>query len=199
MNMHVSVNIAASTSARDLWYKALAEQEAAKQALEHYNSAIYDPIYEEIERISPRPDLCFEIEALNGQITQYRVDPTNLHAWDDHWSPVFRRKAAEVRDAWLAYRRDSERLGADAAGLESDRLCDVQCAIENGLIQTPAPDCPALLWKLEKLFGPEARDEDDYAPAWCAEWINVVMNDARRFLAASMSVQVVEHSACSRG
>lgn len=187
MNMHVSMGIVVDREKHAVWDGALAEYQAAKDALSQHNSTIYDPLYKELERISPRPSLRFEIEALNGQVARYHVDPRDLNAWDDHWSPVYRRKAAEVRDAWLTYRSNCERLGTDAAGEESDRLCDAQCAIEGTLIQMPAPDQAALLWKLERLFGPEARDADDYAPGWCAEWMNVVMDDARRLLGQNVS------------
>lgn len=65
---------------------------------------------------------------------------------------------------------------------ESDRLCDAHGAIESTLIEMPAPDQSALLWKLERLFGPEAWDSDDFSPSWCAKWMNAVMEDARRLL-----------------
>jgi hypothetical protein len=186
MNMHVSMGIVVDHE-HAVWDGALAEYQAAKDALARHNSTIYDPLYKELKCISPRPSLHFEIEALNGQVARYHVDSRDLNAWDDHWSPVYRRKAAEVRAAWLTYRSNCERLGTDAAGEESDRLCDAQCAIESTLIQMPAPDQAALLWKLEQLFGPEARDADDYAPGWCAEWMNVVMDDARRLLGQNVS------------
>jgi len=187
MNMHVSMGDVADHAARSLWDKTLAERDAAKQALEHHNATVYDPLHEELDRISPRPDLHFEIEALSGQVARYQVDATNLHGWDDHWSPVYRRKAAEVREAWLTYRSHSERLGADAAGKESDRLCDAQCEIESTLIQMPAPDRAALLWKLEHLFGPETRGENEYSDGWCAAFMNAVMDDARRLLGSDAS------------
>ena len=182
MNMQTSIEIPGHRAARALWEKTMAEYEAAKRALEHHNATSYDPLYEELERIAPRPSLSFEIEALNGQVARYHVDPRDLHAWDDHWSPLYRRKAAAVREAWLEHRRQSERLGTGAAGEESDRLCNFQCDIEGTLIKMPAPDHAAFLWKLEQLFGPEARDAEDYSPGWCAEWMNAVMDDARRLL-----------------
>lgn len=187
MSIHVAPANTAGHTRRALWDKTLAELEVAKQALEQHNSAVYEPLFEELKRIAPRPDLSFEIEALNGQIARYHVYPNNLGAWDNHWSPVYRRKAAAVRDAWLEHRRVCESLGTDAAGAESDRLCDAQCAIEGTLIEMPAPDCSALLWKLERLFGPEAWDGDDYSPSWCAKWMNAVMDDARRLLDHSTS------------
>ncbi len=101
MNMHVSMGIVVDREKHAVWDGALAEYQAAKDALSRHNSTIYDPLYKELERISPCPSLHFEIEALNGQVARYHVDLRDLNAWDDHWSPVYRRKAAEVRDAWL--------------------------------------------------------------------------------------------------
>lgn len=186
MNMHVSVGGAVDCAAHALWDKTLIELAAAKQASDDYNTSVHDPLWNELKRTAPFPGLCFEIEALDGKITHYRVDPDNLHGWDDHWSPVIRRNAATIRDAWLAYRETHERLGLGPVNEESDRLCDVQCSIEGTLIEMPAPDRPALLWKLERLFGPEAWDGNDFSPAWCAKWMNTVMNDARRLLAQDM-------------
>lgn len=182
MNMHVSTGFAADHADRTLWDKTLAELAIATELSDQYNATVYRPLHDELEKIAPRPELSFEIEALNGQIARYHVYPKDLHAWDDHWSPVYRRKAAAVRDAWLAHREVSDRLGFDATGEESDRLCDAQCAVEGSLIEMRAPDRSALLWKLERLFGPEAWDGDDFAPAWCAKRMNAVMEDARRLL-----------------
>lgn len=186
MNMHASMDGLVDHAARLLWDRTLAERETAKQALDHHNTTIYQPLHDEVERLAPRPDLHFEIEARNGQVARFHVDPRDLNAWDQHLSPVFRHKAAAIREAWLAHRGTSERLGADAAGEESDRLCDAQCELEGTLIQMPAPDRSALLWKLEHLFGPETRGDDQYSDGWCAAWMNVVMDDARRFLGSNV-------------
>ncbi|WP_022683733.1 hypothetical protein [Sphingobium bisphenolivorans] len=182
MTMHVSIGVTGRSADLALWDKTLAEHAAAKEASDLYNVSVHDPLYEELKRAVPFPDLCFEIEALDGKITRYRVDPGNLQAWDNHWSPVIRRNAAAVRDAWLAYRKTHERLGLDAVNEESDRLCDAQGSIEAALIEMPAPDQSALLWKLEHLFGPAAWDGSDFSPSWCAKWMKVVMDDARRLL-----------------
>jgi hypothetical protein len=110
--------------------------------------------------------------------------PAKLHEWDDHTSPIFRDKAAAVRDAWLAHLAVCERLGWDAATDESERLCKVQCDRESDLITMPAPDLSALLWKLDRLFGEGGgRSTGDSGDAYCGEWIDAVMDDARRLLA----------------
>lgn len=53
---------------------------------------------------------------------------------------------------------------------------------ESALLVTAAPDREALLYKLERLFGPEVRDEEGFADAWCPEWVNAFMADARLLL-----------------
>jgi hypothetical protein len=182
MNMHKSNNTVAIPTVDVSWSGILADRKAAKVASDFHYETISKPLYEEIERTSPRPDLCFEIEALDGKMTRYRIDPSNLHAWDDHWSPVIRRNAAAIRDAWLLHREACERLDMDAVDEESDRLVNEQCAIESVLIMTAAPDEAALLWKLEHLFGAEARDADDFSAAWCPDFMNALMSDAHRLL-----------------
>jgi hypothetical protein len=147
MNMHVSVSISTDHAGRAVWDKTLADWKNAKQAFEYYNSTAYDPLYDKLERTAPQPNLSFEIETLDGKIAKYNLFPKDLHAWDNHWSPLFLRKAAAVRDYRLEHRRVAEHLGIDAASAECDRLCDVQCAIEQSLIEMPAPDHSALLWK----------------------------------------------------
>lgn len=181
MNIHAS--IATEATAHNAWDEALANRNAAKRAYDHYHTAVWLPLAEELDRISPRPSLTFEIEARNGQVARYLLPANDLYSWDDHWSPLFRQKATAVREAWLAYRADCESLGWDSACDESERLCSIQCSLESDLILMPAPDQTALKWKLEHLFGPETRKPEDYCDAWCAEWINAVMDDARRLLA----------------
>lgn len=182
MNMHVSMVGAVDRAAHALWDKTLTELAVATELSDRHNAAVYRPLHDELEKIAPRPEMSFEIEALSGQVARYHVYPNDLHAWDEHWSPIYRRKAAAVRDAWLAHNEVRERLGVDVVGEESDRLCNAQCDVESTLIEMPAPDRSALLWKLERLFGPEAWDGDDFSPSWCAKWMNAVMDDARRLL-----------------
>ena len=167
------------------WAMALAAREAAKAAYDLHHETVYRPLADEFERTYPRPSQYFEITAQSGQTARYFVPANDLHQWDNHVSYLFREKSAVVRDAWLAYLNAQEQSGYDAINDESERLCEAQCNRENDLIVMPAPHASALMWKLEHLFGPEARNEDDYSDGWCAEWINAVMTDARRLLAGN--------------
>ncbi len=180
MNIHGHAFVQNSDSAS--WHTLLERRDAAKHAAKIHDAMIWAPLAAKLESIVPRPDLHFEIEALSGQVARYNVPANDLNRWDTHWSPVVRHKAAAVRKTWLAYRHQHELLGLDTASAECDRLCEVQCDLEDRLLTTPAPDRAALQWKLEHLCGEEAMGDDAFAPAWCARWINVLMEDVRRLL-----------------
>lgn len=89
------------------------------------------------------------------------------------------------RSAWEAAFAAMERAEAafDPAADNCDEAGFAFCEAQSALIQTPAPDGGALLWKLDALFGPAARDPGDYGGTFCPDWINAVMADARRLLA----------------
>jgi hypothetical protein len=78
--------------------------------------------------------------------------------------------------------RDLVRLRAEAAPdyeliqYAYAELVDEACSIEHMLMQTPAPDQAALLWKIEHLLG---------VGAACAEARQSVTADARRLLASA--------------
>lgn len=182
MNMHTTITPSQHPTSTDRWTELLTERDAAKSAYDVHHETISTPLYDELDRLSPRPELHFEIEALDGRVARYTMSPNDLHAWDDYWSPVVKRNAAEVRSAWLAYRATYDELGIQAVDDESERLCDIQCDLENRLLEIPAPDTAALLWKLDYLFGPETLGNKNYCDAWCARWIAVLMHDARRLI-----------------
>jgi hypothetical protein len=182
MNMHVSLVAERSQANEHRWAETLNARQVAKQVFEEFQEGVWNHLAEELERISPRPDLSFEVRAARGEVARYLVPANDLHAWDNHWSRLIRDKAAVVREAWLAHRRACERLGWDAACEEGERLCSIQTALESALILMPAPNSSALLWKLEYLFGSPARSEDEYCDSWCADWMNQVMSDIRRLL-----------------
>lgn len=181
MNMHATIAAVRSVTTH-LWDDAMSAYHSAKADFEQFNSAVWKPLADDLGRVSPRPDLWFEVVAQSGQTARYRVAANDLHAWDDHISAVFRTKAAEVRQAWLDHKAAQERLGYEAASDEVERLCNVMCDRERALLLMPAPDRGALLWKLERLFGSEVRSEDEFCDSWCPEWINAVMHDAGRLL-----------------
>jgi len=182
MNMHAAV-ISEETTTRETWNAMLDELDEAKRAFDLYDKTEFERTYQYIEKTAPRPDLAFEITARSGQTARYMVWPNDLRAWDDHISAEYRDKAAAIREAWLVHRSLCGIVGWDQICEEQERLCAVQCEVEAKLICTPAPDCAALYWKLDRLFGPDARTPDGFGGSFCAEWINAVMADAHRFLA----------------
>lgn len=182
MNMHATIAAVRGPTATSLWDDAMSAYQSARSDFERFDTVVWQPLADELDRISPRPDLWFEVVAQSGQKARYQVPANDLHAWDDHISAVFRTKAAEVRQAWLDHKGAQERLGYDAASDEVERLCNVMCDRERDLLLMPATDRSALLWKLERLFGSEVRSEKEFCDSWCPEWINAVMHDAGRLL-----------------
>lgn len=182
MNMHATIAAVGGSTVADLWDDAMSAFQSAKSDFERFDRAVWQPLADELDRVSPRPELWFEVVAQSGQRARYQVPANDLHAWDDHVSATFRRRAAEVRRAWLDHKAAQERLGYEAASDEVERLCNLMCDRERDLLLMPAPDHRALLWKLERLFGPAVRSEDEFCDSWCPEWINAVMNDSRRLL-----------------
>ncbi|NIJ07610.1 hypothetical protein FHS31_001206 [Sphingomonas vulcanisoli] len=167
---------------RTVWDRAFATMEAAKQASDEFDNNVLAPVDAELERIAPRPELSFDHTAKSGQVARYEMWVTDLHRWDNHSVPEIRESAARVRGAWNKHVEAQRRLGWEPICDESERLCEIRCDHESDLIAIPAPDHAALLWKLEHLYGPSARAYDGSGPTYCAEWVNALMNDARRLL-----------------
>ena len=182
MNMHAIIAPKMDHPAFARWDTAMAAFEIATKAYDDFRADVWLPVSDELERISPRPNLCFEIETSNGGVRKHFLPANDLHCWDNHYSPVFQQHGAAIREAWLAYLAAQKELNYDHISKQIDKLCDFTCACESELITLPSPDQNALMWKLERLFGPEVRKDDQYSDSWCAKWINALMSDARRLL-----------------
>jgi hypothetical protein len=76
----------------------------------------------------------------------------------------------------------SATTGMTAADEHNERLSEAFSQAEEALVTTPAPHTAALLWKLEHLFGADARCPEEEAPCWCARWTEAFLSDARRLL-----------------
>ena len=176
--------LAAPVAMLNDWERALLVRQDANTRYRHHSDNFWSPAGDELDRIAPRPDLWFEISAKSGQTARYFVDPKDIDGWDNHWSALFRTKAGEIRDAWLAHLSAREALGWDRLCEENTRLCDLLCDAERELVLMPAPDIEAFMWKLRHLFDPEARDPDGSGASWCAEWMDALMSDAERLLGA---------------
>ncbi len=71
-------------------------------------------------------------------------------------------------------------LGLPVVEDRSERLCEIFARLETRLIQTPAPDAKAALWKLDYLVGAHERSTD--TPSWCKRFVAPIVADLRRFI-----------------
>ena len=85
--------------------------------------------------------------------------------------------AADERDAQI--KAISDRLGYDEAEERWAALGEAACDAEWAVMNTPAPDLPELLWKLEKLLEVET---DGCTASWASHAVEQTMADARRLL-----------------
>jgi hypothetical protein len=188
---------------RTAWERILGRYQRAKAASAEADRRC-EAAYDEFKRIEPSDEAIpfREFTIMRGAPTRYeRHHIARIMDVEQEWELFLslegktwfardpEKRKGEYRaalDAVTDYRRrlaEAERSsGYNAASDRSDRLGDVCSEIENELIETPAPDRAALLYKMERLFGPEARGVDNSCPAWCAAWINTVMADAHRLL-----------------
>lgn len=89
--------------------------------------------------------------------------------------------SAPERIAWseaVAAFRLMMRALDEAADDDFDEVSERFSGVAEKMIKTPAPDCPALLFKLEHLFGAESGGSACY----CEEWTEAFMADAHRLL-----------------
>ena len=189
MNMHTTNLIGRSTLSADrsAWEAAMRAYETAKQVDERYDAEVYRPLFEHVERVAPRPDLQFTITAKSGCSATYHLLPGDLHEYDNHDSILYRRAAAEVRERWLAYRAEYERSGLDEVETQWDANAQAVYDAKWAVLDMPAPDHAALLWKANELFGEECiAEENGSCPSWSAKVMANFMADARRLLAGGL-------------
>lgn len=106
--------------------------------------------------------------------------------WWNRDPVAHRMRVRRALDSVLEFRRlwrmASVRAGLDVAYEAVDETGESFNRIEAELILYPAPDHAALGWKLENLFGKEAREPDGMNASYCVEWIEAVMADVHRLL-----------------
>lgn len=68
-----------------------------------------------------------------------------------------------------------------------DDYGEAESNASTALVEMPAPDIEALNWKLDYLFGEDARsgDEKDCVPGYCSQWMDVVLSDTARLAGRS--------------
>jgi hypothetical protein len=167
MNMHVAMIAAPGDNLQAEWVRKLTEFRFARDEHEQFTANTYSPVSARLERIAPYPGCLFEVKSRNGRMVEYRLYAADLHALDDNPSPVVRKKAEALRGRWLEHLAVRKALDLDAIASETERLCDQMCDREGDVLETPSPDITALLWKLERLFGPDVCKDDAFCDSWC--------------------------------
>jgi hypothetical protein len=173
---------ASTISGSVAWDQTLAAYEQRKAEAEHFSATIYDPLHEKLEPL--RPEYTIKHSAKNGSVGTHRFLPGEIDTYEhdgsawDSWQFI----RPEV-DALIARHREYERQcdlhGWDRLNDRMDALMDAQCEAERAALATPAPNHAAIMWKLERLFGPDARDPDDYTASWCPERVEQFFEDIR--------------------
>lgn len=96
-------------------------------------------------------------------------------AYETHRSEMALVDAANAREAKIA--RIDARLGYSASNDHHDALCEAICDAEQRLLNIPAPDGDALLWKINKLYQPGSG-------MWASGFEEQTVADLHRFLSS---------------
>ncbi len=91
-----------------------------------------------------------------------------------------RRLAAYGQVRWFraAQAANDERHCYGPAADRNSELCETVSELEDVLVAMPAPHLAALLWKMERLI----TDENGSISPWTFDYIEPMLNDARRLL-----------------
>lgn len=163
------------------WDRAVAAYEAAAEASRRHNEQVYDPALARVAAKAPRPPMMFDIPARNGQVATFHLYPGNLHEYDDHMSPAFRDAAAEQRRLWIAHKEAEAAEDIDAIDDEWTRLADESSEAWSNALLTQAPHLAAVAWKLDTLFGEQARGGDrEHIDSWHHKYTDAIASDVRR-------------------
>lgn len=112
------------------------------------------------------------------------VDGRGIVWWGDDRALQRRLDAIDAVRKWRAAdQRACDATGIDQLGDHCDEACDAYVDALDVLVEMPAPDLPALLWKLEYLMAAEA-DEGRSTPSWSPEYVSQTIADMRRLLSA---------------
>lgn len=182
---------ATSTADRSAWDAAMRDLARARAASDAFDAKL-TRIEAAFDRLSAKvPHVTIEgSEAYYGR-TLTTADNQNVRwlrssakhvryieecAYDGHRWATQLIDAADARDAKI--KRISDRLGRDAAIEHYDALSQRICDAEERLMNMPAPDGEALLWKVDKLWKPET-------DIWSEDYTRQTHSDLRRMLGAA--------------
>jgi len=173
---------------RSAWDNAMAAFEVAKA---HYQASYrrYNEAERQYRQNQPkRPEV--KHPYLFGMSDDYLYDRADLQALAANLATLPNSAAAKKAiDAIRDYRARSaivrKTVGYDALCEAMERDCDAACGLEAALMQLPAPDGTALLWKLEVAFGSDRApfpDGVEYTPSLSREYLAQTFADMRRLL-----------------
>jgi hypothetical protein len=158
---------------KTVWDKAVERLESARAALKHFDQAIYNPAWQELERRASRPALSFSIPTAPGTTFKLLAEDLDRYAHDAQLGP----HAAVVVAAWRRYVVErpiaEQAVGWQAINEQGDRIDRELVDAENDLMAMPSPHPEAFAFKVLMLHG-EARDRED--------WSEILADEARRFL-----------------
>jgi hypothetical protein len=187
---------AAATADRSAWDQAFATYQRAKAEDDACNVA-FNELWEKCkaaEEVVPHvtfgPDPFCGREIISTESTGYGTSARRMVSdlasgkrRHDPYPDVMAHEEFARRVAAVADERDCKikairaSFGMEEAEEEWEALGERRYAAEWALMDTPAPDLPALLWKIEHLF-----DEDGDLKCLNAEATAVALSDARRLL-----------------
>lgn len=185
----------ASTADRRAWDAGMAKWRNAKQ-IERTFIAEWDRLRPGYETACARiPHASFKVTDTTGpsfELTTANRDHVDIARSflerlnkRDGKGPMISQPTAYHELVAAADARNEERVrigvrtGFAAAGDRVDEALAAVDDIESELLRMPAPDGEALMWKLEFLYGEDAREESGYATQ---DIVDAYMADARRFL-----------------
>ena len=179
---------------RSPWDRAYAAHIEAKRASDEYD-AVFQRVATSYDAAMPSDEM-IDWRDFPFQSRPYVLNTLDLDEYEAElrasegktWSASLeaRQRRFDNINALREYRRLKDeadsRTGYSAACDHYEQLSDAACDAAWALFNIPAPDLEAFNWKLEHLFGDEARDSEGGCSAWSGEVMGVFMSDARRFL-----------------
>ncbi|GGC26958.1 hypothetical protein GCM10011371_13150 [Novosphingobium marinum] len=125
-------------------------------------------------RLAEYRQVCRDLDAINADCDPLDRERSARFGADRNPCELAPEEASELA-AWEAA------SGYNAVVAEIERLGDLISDLRWELMERPAPDRAALLWKIEITLGWD-EDGDDFTPGFAKKYIAQVLRDARRFL-----------------
>jgi hypothetical protein len=186
----------ASTTDRSAWDRAMIRWVRAKRIADDVVAA-YDRAWMAVEAEAPQPEpfahhftasehhraLLYSVD-LEERLARYRrIAPVSVFPAEAAQRSI--QEAQQIVERIKAF-REARRIANDRhdhTRLEEayESAIDELGDAESALMEAPAPDTTALLWKLERLWGEDV-ERGESGGSYCHEWMAALMADARRLL-----------------